>query len=62
MSYRTYRFRSGRNDQATCRCCGKTTYRSLDDHFPECSDGCSEWLVDARHLTQDDWAEMDRDR
>ena len=59
----SYRSRSSyRNDQSTCRGCGKTTYRSLDDHFPECSDSCSEWLVDARHLDQDDWAEMGRDR
>jgi hypothetical protein len=47
--------------KGTCGCCGKTTYRDIHPEFPECSHGCAEWLVDARHLTTDDWYEMERD-
>ena len=55
----SYRFRSSRrNDESTCRCCGKTTYRSLDDHFPECSHGCAEWIVDSKG----EWMYLDNDR
>ena len=60
MSYR-YR-QSYRSRQSTCGRCGVTTYKDVHDHFPECSDSCSEWLVDARHLDQDDWADIERDR
>lgn len=54
MSYRSYR----RNEEGTCRCCGRTTYRSTHDHFPECNDGCSEWVVDSKG----EWMYMERDR
>lgn len=45
------RYRSKRDEESTCGRCGRKTYRSLDAFFPECSDGCAEWMVD-RHIEE----------
>lgn len=55
MSYRSYR---RRDEEGHCRCCGRTTYRSTHDHFPECNDGCAEWVVDSKG----EWRYMEIDR
>jgi len=46
------KYRTMRNQEDICGCCGKRTYSFLDDHFPECSAGCAEWVVD-RNIERD---------
>ncbi len=57
--YRSYRpYRRDPDPFGYCRRCGTPTNRSVDDHFPECSHGCAEWVVDSKG----EWMDIERER